>query len=1680
MFKLKTTAFLSIFSTVLLTVSGQVWEEPYFRSSNTKGVTFGDFVLTTQRMEMDEELPLKINLVTINYSGTGTPYIGDFIDFSGSASNIQLNVTKASGQWEILIENRQDYENPSQQRYEFEVRIRDDPTAPTNIRILLRVLNIFDNDPRIIYDGPCIAEELTEDFDTNCKFQVYDADGLANNNLRLEIEGNNNESQKFEFRNPTNLDLYTREYTLFVIEKLRYVDRVLYNFKTTAYDTLNNNGSVTTIVEVKDLPSEDPIWVTPFATLRLNEKTAETKPVRAIDGDTGINLPIHYKLDFPYGDYGAYISVNETSGLISISEIDRDALKQEVFPFIVIAHKEDNETWAIRGDAVVIVDDVNDNYPKIEIVPNEIEILENTYLTLELSEFIVNDIDLGIHATYDVSLLSETGVLINYAEPFKVIPTRGYQESSFTISVIDTTKLDYEDLEWQRFQIIIKSQEVDLIDHNDEFALTVRLKNWNDEVPAFNATVYTIEVLETFEANEVLTTITATDRDIDDRVVHSIVGMSDLLISESDGEISTKMADTFDYERQTQVLIQIQATDTLQTYPGEKLNSAYAQLIIKVIDVNDETPQIRMPRQSPEIFENSDGGTLVTDGIIATDPDTNATLEFTIDWTESYATKSGQAADKSLYENCFIIEADTTDRNRVFGHLKVNPDFPLDIDYEEYEVIYLAVRVTDLDQKVNDGYADAILTVRIKDVNDNPPQFILDTLDTERSVVEEANGGTLIGTVFAQDIDGPEFNVFKYSMKPLDDTPEDLLEINEDNGVITVMENANIDCDDPKIDDLIYNVTLNDGLFETEGTIKIHIIDINNKIPTFGEFNTTVELYENATTGDEIRTILTSDMDRDIPHNITQFMINYLNFPMLNRYFEIGELDGLLIVRLQGDFVLDRDHGEETHDIYINIQDNYRGNGRTNLNSMVLRLVLLDVNDNAPQMPDLQPSISENAQIGEKVVNEFYAPDIDDPNTPNARVEYRILSVEAGGDNFEPTPDANEIFEIQNYGDKYCDIVVQQSLRGFYGKWLVTVEAFDHGHEWHSQFQQKSNKTYEITVNPFNYNAPTMVFPLSDGNLRFGYDTQQVGRPLLLSDNTIIPMFEARDEDGGIFGDITFEIVSFSGGDDASYFDIAKETRNTAQIYLRRPIELGTYQLNVRAVDGGLRTSEWATRVQFSFIDLTGQPYFDFFVFNTDFTENTTGLEEWRIMPEAIDPKNVGNEGGDPIYYFIDTQYRPEDALLFELDSVSRRLTLTTQLDREEIDIHEIRIIATNNKDGPQNVKENSMLIIRISVNDVNDNPPNFEFRSYGAGITPTDRFSKEILTVTAYDPDLDDVIRYVLHADGIIANGENLDGVVNEAFIVETGTGVLRLNFEVLATMKGYFELKIVAYDLVDHQDVCDVKIFIIADSARVTFVLLNEMSSVEHQRSYIAQTLTRFYEYECYIDDIQKAVINEVAQDTITNVRVHFINNNEAIESNVILSKSSDIVFITNLKSALLEESINLLDVPNTDYVETVANMEHIIQIILIVVSVILAALCCSLIIAYCIKTRSLNRQLKALSATDFGSNESNLNRREAPTTNVFSVEGSNPVLNNNDLNKGIFDNMSVNSESSDDSDFVGLDNDPTFAPNGKRESTNVAVLNGINNKFGNIDMRDDFENYMNESKKSSKNSDFGFSKF
>lgn len=96
--------------------------------------------------------------------------------------------------------------------------------------------------------------------------------------------------------------------------------------------------------------------------------------------------------------------------------------------------------------------------------------------------------------------------------------------------------------------------------------------------------------------------------------------------------------------------------------------------------------------------------------------------------------------------------------------MSVNNSFQYNIDYEKFEVVYLFVVVEDVDQMILPNTASAILVVQIGDENDNPPEFVGDTLTVFQKVYEEAAIDTLIGNVIARDIDGPGNNVIQYSL----------------------------------------------------------------------------------------------------------------------------------------------------------------------------------------------------------------------------------------------------------------------------------------------------------------------------------------------------------------------------------------------------------------------------------------------------------------------------------------------------------------------------------------------------------------------------------------------------------------------------------------------------------------------------------------------------------------------------------------------------------------------------------------------------------------------------------------------------------------------------------------------------------------------------------------------------
>lgn len=133
----------------------------------------------------------------------------------------------------------------------------------------------------------------------------------------------------------------------------------------------------------------------------------------------------------------------------------------------------------------------------------------------------------------------------------------------------------------------------------------------------------------------------------------------------------------------------------------------------------------------------------------------------------------------------------------------------------------------------------------------------------------------------------------------------------------------------------------------------------------------------------------------------------------------------------------------------------------------------------------------------------------------------------------------------------------------------------------------------------------------------------------------------------------------------------------------------------------------------------------------------------------------------------------------------------------------------------------------------------------------------------------------------------------------------------------------------------------------------------------------------------------------------------------------------------------------IPSETVEKSEVSRSRLLEILLIVLSAVLAALLATLAVVYFMKARSYNRQIKALTDSNFGSksSEMNSNIKRLPNTNMFAHEKSNPVMamNNSKTSRVDLDTQSIIS-SEDSDDFSGLYDSPIFNISNKNDEDGV----------------------------------------
>jgi cadherin EGF LAG seven-pass G-type receptor 1 len=144
---------------------------------------------------------------------------------------------------------------------------------------------------------------------------------------------------------------------------------------------------------------------------------------------------------------------------------------------------------------------------------------------------------------------------------------------------------------------------------------------------------------------------------------------------------------------------------------------------------------------------------------------------------------------------------------------------------------------------------------------------------------------------------------------------------------------------------------------------------------------------------------------------------------------------------------------------------------------------------------------------------------------------------------------------------------------------------------------------------------------------------------------------------------------------------------------------------------------------------------------------------------------------------------------LFAIDGQTGSITTSARLDRESMDVHYLRVTATEVMAGDgRSQPRSATATVQINVEDSNDFPPTFEQPSYETSIKESASIGTAVLTVRAKDQDAGanaDVHYSIVNPFG-----------ANEAFRIDAKTGVISTRLALDRETNGQYNLTIQAVD--------------------------------------------------------------------------------------------------------------------------------------------------------------------------------------------------------------------------------------------------------------------------------------------
>ncbi|CAG5990901.1 unnamed protein product [Menidia menidia] len=958
-----------------------------------------------------------------------------------------------------------------------------------------------------------------------------------------------------------------------------------------------------------------------------------------------------------------YFDISRESGVLFVSErIDREELCPNMVKCSLNIEAVLSNPRSLHRIEIVITD-VNDNTPSFLDETCTVEIYESSYTGERYPLPLAHDADSGANSVKTYTLSTNEHFSLD-------IQNNGDQ--SVSAELVLQKALDRE--KQAVFELILMAIDGGKPPKSGTLQINVNVLDVNDNSPVFSKSLYKVQVVENAEIGTALLTLTATDLDegVNGQIIYSFTERGRLnpddkfSLNDDTGEITVKCC--IDYEENKAFEIRVQARDK-----GNPPRSAHSKVLVEVIDVNDNAPQILVSSLMSPVKEDSERGTAVAMlTVMDRDGGKNGQTNCRIKGEVPFKLKLN-------YKNYYSLLVDRT------------------LDREKVSFYNLTIVATDEGTPALSN--TSVVPIQVSDVNDNPPLFVDSLINVY--LKENSPIGTTIHTLTTFDPDFDEnakstYHLVSSSVKTVQTTS--IVIVNSETGDIVSLQdggkNGQTRCsllgstpfklisnyknyyslvvDGPLDREVrsVYNVTItanDEGTpsLSSIGVIKVHVSDVNDNKPNFLEPVVNIYVRENSPFGASIYTITAVDPDLNENGKVTYSLQSGSKEIPFNSFVNINQ---------------------DTGDI-VSLQS---------FNYEELKTFQFKATGSMEQVMDFRLRISFLFPVFHvlSVASGQIVYSVTEESSPATTVGNLAKDLHLDVHSLETRG-----FQISGPNKRYFEVDVKTGT-------LLVKDRIDR-EELCSRNVRCSLEVEAIVNSPLNlYRFEVKIVDINDNTPSFRIPEIVLNVSELASPGEKFALPKAFDADVG-----SYSVKGYKLSQNEHFtLDVQNsgESNVFAEMALNKPLDREKQpliELTLTATDGGKPPKSGTLLITVNVQDVNDNiPVFDRLLYKATVLENTPpGATVISVHAKDLD------EGlnGEIQYSFIN-QDIDNDVDKFHIDPISGEITVIGHLDHEKNSAVEIRVQAKDK--GPNPRASNCKVLVEIT--DINDNSPEISVTS--------------------------------------------------------------------------------------------------------------------------------------------------------------------------------------------------------------------------------------------------------------------------------------------------------------------------------------------------------------------------------